>query len=227
MKHHIQKYLLYIFCFLLMFSITGCSKKKEKQYENYVKSLIGINYLGATDDYIKATNANKEDAIALYNANIGILTDSILKYYGITLSDDSELMEDFKELSKNIYSKVNYNVSNAYEVNGVYKVDVEIKPINIFVQTKDAVIAHIEDFNNRVSNGDFNEYTVDEYNDAFSAGILDILNKACENIEYSEPQTVTVCIVNSDRTFYISDEDFLAIDAQIINIPSSRETTEE
>lgn len=219
MKINFKKYISLLLCLLFIISLSGCAKKDEKRYQSYVKSLIAINYLGATDDYIKATGANKQDAIALYDANIRILTDNLLRYYDITLTEDSDLRKEYEELAKNIYSKVNYKVSNAYKVNDVYKVDVEISPINILAQTKEDVIKHIDDFNQKVANGDFNDYTVDSYNDAFSEGILEILNKGCEDIQYADPVTVTVVIITNDKSYYISDEDFLSIDAAMIAIP--------
>ena len=216
MKTKLKPHISILLLFVLALSLTGCGSKKEKNYQNYIKSLISINYLGATDEYLKATNSNKEDAVALYNANIDILSDRILKYYGLSLSNDSEIKEEYNKLAKNIYSRVNFSVSNAYEVNAVYKLDVEIHPMNIFNQAEDAIREHIDTFNKKVNAGEFNDYTVDAYNDAFSSGILDILNSCCEDMQYTDPVTITVVIIEKDKSYYISDEDFLAIDAAMI-----------
>lgn len=215
-KH--KKAIFLILSITLALSLSSCGKSMEKRYENYVKSLIAINYLGATDEYIKATGANKSDAEALYNANINDLSESILKYYGISLADDSDLHDEYRELAKNIYSKVNYKVSNAYKENDSYKVDVEIYPIDIFRQTNDDIIAHIALFNQKVADGEFNDYTIDAYNDEFSAGILEILNTGCENMQYADLITITVEIITEGNSYYISDSDLLLIDASMIYV---------
>lgn len=226
MKFKIKKYIALSLALISTLLLCSCGKKdKNTAYKDYVKSLIGINYLGATDDYIESTGCNKEDAIALYNTNINVLTDSILSYYGVTLPEGSELREEYFELAKKIYSKVDYSVSKPYTSDDTTKLDVEIKPINIFEQTKAEVILYIDSFNVRVANGEFNEYTVDMYNEVFAKGLLTVLNNCCENIEYAAPTKVTVTIIENGDTFYISDADFLAIDAAILAVSATAPVT--
>lgn len=211
-----KKFLCFVLsCFMIM-SLSGCSSKYEKRYQNYVKSLIAINYLGATEDYIKATGANQADAEALYEENMEHLADNILEYYDITISDVSGAKQGYIDLAKNIYSKVNYKVDKAKKSDGVYTVDVTIYPINLFAQTSDEVIAYVERFNQGVSDGAYNDYTLEQYETEFSDGLLDILNNGCINMTYADPIVVTVTIIEKEDMYYISDEDFLAIDAAMI-----------
>lgn len=229
MKSRIRKSILLIICLALTLSLTGCSGKYEKRYQSYVKSLIAINYLGAAEDYIKATGANKEDADALYQSNIELLADNIMAYYNINISDASDMRQGYVDLAKIIYSKVNYKVSRAYPDGSVYLVDVTIYPINLFAQTADEVTAYVNKFNTGVSNGDYNEYTLEQYETEFSSGMLDILNEGCLNMTYAEPVTVTVEIIVDGNTYYISDKDFLKIDAAMINsaVPVSTDSDAE
>ncbi len=218
MKYNIKKIFSLLLCLVLVFSLTGCGNKKaEKRYRDYVKSLIAINYLGATDDYIKSTGANQADADALYQANIELLADNILDYYGIQISNASSMRQGYINLAKNIYSKVNYKVSNAYKDGTAYLVDVTIYPIDIFVQTADDVNAYINKFNEGVANGDYNDFTMDQYETEFSTGFLEIMNDACLNMTYGDETVVTVEIIVDDNVYYISDKDFLAIDQAIIS----------
>ena len=211
-------------CLIIVFSLTGCSSKWEKTYQNYVKSLIAINYLGATEDYVKATGANQADADALYEENMEHLADNILAYYDVTISDVSGAKQGYIDLAKNIYSKINYKVDKAVESDGVYTVDVTIYPINIFAQTNDAVIAYVNKFNQDVAAGVYNDYTMEQYETEFSNGLLAILNDACLNMTYADPVVITVTIVEDDDIYYISDEDFLAIDAAMISTAIPTET---
>lgn len=217
MKYKIKKYLLFCLCISLLLSLCSCGAKYEKKYQEYVKSLIAINYLGVSEEYIKSTGASKEDADALYEANVELLADNILSYYGVTISNASEVKGGYVDLAKNIYSKVNYTVSPAYKDGSVYLVDVTIRPINLFSQSADDVTAYVNKFNEGVANGDYNDYTLVQYETEFSGGMLEILNEAALNMTYADPVTVTVEIVVDGDSYYISERDFLKIDAAMIN----------
>lgn len=218
MKSKIKSLTALIMLVVMCLSLTACKDKKQEKYRDYVKSLIGINYLGATDDYIKATGASKEDAETLYNSNLELLANSIIEYYGIVISDAPELKDDYIELAKTIYSKVNYTVSKAYKEGGDYYVDVTVYPINIFGQTSDEVKTYISDFNAKVANGDYNDFELNAYEKEFSTGLIDILYNGCASMTYGDPVVIKVKIIKEKKEYYISDEDFLAIDAAIIGI---------
>ncbi len=212
-----KRLLSVLLCLLLVLSLCACGKNYEKKYQEYVKSLIAINYLGVSEEYIKSTGASKEDADALYEANANLLANNILTYYGITISDASEMMDKYVELAKNIYSKVNYKVSPARKDGSVYLVDVTIYPINLFAQSSADVAGYVNKFNEGVANGIYNDYTMAQYETEFSTGMIDILNEAATNMTYADPVTVTVEIVVDGDTYYISERDFLRIDAAMIN----------
>lgn len=213
----LKKSICIILCIILMFSLSGCGDKLPKKYQNYVKSLIAINYLGATKDYINATGANEADANALYDSNINLLTNNLLTFYNIQLSEESEARQGFEDLARNIYSHVNYKVSPAYKNGSAYLVDITIYPINLFEQTAPAVIDYISVFNIDVSQKKYADYTIEEYEKTFTDGLLTILNDGCNTMTYKEPVTITVEIIKDGDTFYISDYDFLQIDAAMIS----------
>lgn len=228
MKKTIRKLILFTLCFSMIFSLTSCGKDEGKIYQTYIKSLISINYLGATEEYIAASGATQEEANALYQANVEYLADNILTYYNITITDAPELREDYIELAKLIYSKCNYSVSKARPDGSVYLVDVTIYPMDLFAQTSDEVAAYVEKFNDDVEAGVYNDYTLTEYETEFSKGMTGILTEGCINMTYCEPVTITVEIIMDGDTYYISDGDFMRIDAAMIatSIPEPV-TTEE
>lgn len=215
---------LVVICTCLIACLTGCTANTEKRYQSYIKSLISINYLGATKDYIKASGANQEDADALYQANIELLTDNILTYYSVKIDDAPEMREQFQTLAKNIYSKVNYKVDKARKDGSVYLVDVTIYPINLFAQTSADVTAYVDSFNNDVKDGIYNDYSLTDYETVFAQGLIDILNAGCENMSYADPQVVTVEIIEDGNKYYISNRDFMNIDAAMINASVVTET---
>lgn len=237
---NIKKSIVLCLLFSLIFTMTGCGRNYEKIYQSYAKSLIAINYLGATKDFIDATGANQADADALYDSNIKLLANNIQAYYKATTVDAPKLQKEYENLARNIYSKVNYKVSKAYKGSNSYYVDVTIYPIDLFNQTAGEVSNYVEAFNLSVSNGDYNDKTFSEYETDFSTGLIEILNNGCMEMTYADPVKVTIEIIEDGDTFYISDNDFLAIDRAMINssvqynnIPSddsideSSETSEE
>lgn len=230
MKPSIQRKhrLIFLLCMAILFTFTGCSGKEEKQYQTYIKSLIAINYLGATEDYIDATGANQADAEALYDSNIQLLTDNLISYYQVEIDDAPELRSGFEELARNIYSKANYKVDKARKDGSVYLVDVTIYPIMLFSQTSGDVTAYVNTFNDKVAAGEYNDYTLDQYETEFAQGLLDILNQGCINMQYGDPVMVTVEIIEDGDRYYISDRDFLEIDNAMISaavvVPSATTT---
>lgn len=226
-KSHSQKgkrLALTLVCMLLLCSLTACTANVEKRYQTYIKSLIAINYLGATKDYIEASGANQEDADALYQANIDLLTDNILTYYSVNIDDAPEMRAQFESLAKNIYSKVNYKVDKARKDGSVYLVDITIYPINLFAQTSAEVTAYVETFNSDVKAGTYNDYSLTDYETVFAQGLIDILNTGCENMTYADSQVVTVEIIEDGNKYYISDRDFMKIDAAMISSAIVTET---
>lgn len=220
MKLNKKRIIITLLSFSLIFSLAGCAKKEEKKYQEYVRSLISINYLGASDDYLKKSGANKADAEALYEENIDLLTDEIIDYYGLRLGGNTDIRDDFKAISRKIYQKANYEVDRARLEDGTYKVDVRIRPISLFAQVEDEIISYTDSFNERINKGEFNNSTSDEYQTEFCGGLIEILSKGADNITYAPEVTVTVSIIEDGSKYYISDDDLLAIDRLMITTDS-------
>lgn len=197
-------------------SLTACGSKKSKKYQKYVNDLITANYLGATDEYIEATGANKKDAEEMYENNKMRLAGALLSYYGLDILPDDELFEDMKSLAGIIYGAVKYSSGEAKKEDGSYKVEVEIYPIDILNQTDEEVKAYVEKFNEKVSAGEYNSYDKEAYEHEFAEGIVDILKGSVKNLQYGEPVKVTVTIIEEGDTYYISNEDFIKIDDAMI-----------
>ena len=210
-------------CLAMLLSLTACGSKASN-YSAYVKSLITSNYLGVTGDYVRLTGANEEDAEATYLQNVTRLANNLSSYYGLDISADPKLAPAMVDLSKQIYGKTKFDVGKAYKDNNINYVDVTIYPIDILNQTNAEVSEYVEKFNQAVDNGDYNDYTKEEYEYEFATGIIGILAAAVDEIQYAEPETVTVRIITADDTYYIGNEDFRSIDRCIIatsNVPDA------
>ncbi len=202
-------------CIALLLSLTGCGTNPSN-YQAYVKSLITSNYLGVTDEYVRLTGANEEDAESTYLQNVTRLADNLSMYYNLDISADPELAPAMVDLAKQIYGKAKFDVGTPYKDNNINYVDVTIYPIDIINQTNSDVAAYVAGFNQALENGDYNDYTKEEYEYEFASGIIGILAGAVEDIDYSTPETVKVRIITTEETYYIGSEDFVNIDKYII-----------
>ena len=72
--------------------------------------------------------------------------------------------------------------------------------------------------------GTYNDYTLAEYETEFAQGLVDILKTGCESMTYADPQVVTVEIIEDGNKYYISDRDFMKIDAAMISSAIVAET---
>ena len=205
-----------ILIMVLALSLTGCTLGESGKYKYYIEGIISANYLGISDEYAKATSADKSAGDVLYLQNVMRLADNINAYYGFNINSDHELYSKLLDLSKKIYSKAKYEVGDAHREGVNYYVDLTIYPIDILNQSAPEVEAYINDFNGRVQNGEYNDYTQDAYESEFASGILDILLNACDYMEYKEPVKLSIEILSNEDSYYISDDDLREIDANII-----------
>ena len=116
----------------------------------------------------------------LYLQNVTRLADNLSSYYGLDISGDPELAPAMVDLAKQIYSKAKFDVGKAYKDNNINYVDVTIYPIDILNQTNPKIVEYVEEFNAAVENGEYNNYTKEEYEYEFASGIIGILAGAVE-----------------------------------------------
>lgn len=218
MKTNTKKTAVILLAVLIIISLTGCSLmgNSKKTYANYVQSLLDVNYKAEFTDYMKITNSTQEEAQTVYDDGLNYLADALMVAYGINDVEGSDIKSQFVELAKEIYSHASYEIEGVTKTDGVYQVSVNIQPIDILLITYDDVVTYIEDMNQRVTNGFYNDYELDAYEIEYAQGIIDILNEALPNVGNGETVTVTVTILDNDEYYYISDADFLALDKAIL-----------
>lgn len=218
MKFNRKRFAASLLVLLSIVSLTGCSLfgNSKKTYANYVQSLLDVNYKAEFTDYMNITGATQEEAQAVYDDGLNYLAEALMVAYGVNDVEGSDIKSQFVELAKNIYSHASYEITEVTKTDGVYQVTVTIYPIDILLITYDDVVAYIEDMNQRVTAGEYNDYELDDYETEYAQGIIDILNEAIPNIGNGEGVTVTVTILDNEEYYYISDADFLALDKAIL-----------
>jgi hypothetical protein len=152
-----------------------------------------------------------------------------MNYYGVKEVDDGTILSDFYYLAQSIFSNARYEVTEVKHDKDTdsYTLELTVYPLDTLESTYDTVVSYIENFNSRVEEGDFNNTTEEDYETEFAQGIIDILNSTVDNPGYMDPVVLDVPIEPSEDYYYISDEDFLAIDQAILYIRENPTTTEE
>ena len=175
MKHHSKLVILGLAATLVMTSLTGCLHRKKTTYQTYMQNILDVNYKGSFDGYVKDNDGSEEDASAMYSDSIDYLAGQLINHYSLNNAETDEVDAIFDETAKVIYSKAKYEVSRAYKSGSDYYVDVTVYPMDILNQAFDDVFAYIDDYNKKISAGDFNNTTKEDYEKEFAQGVSDIL----------------------------------------------------
>lgn len=222
MKANFKKITILCLVCTMLFSLTGCSlfDSKAKVYSRYITSLLDINYKNVSKDYTTLTGVSYDDAVAVYEKNMDYQAHNLMKYYGVKEVDDGTTLLNFYYLAQTIFSNSKYEVTNVTHNKETddYTIELTIYPLDTLEASYDDVVNYINIFNARVDEGDFNNTTEVDYETEFAEGIMSILKKTTEKPGYMDPVVLEISIQSADDHFYISDEDFLEIDKNILYI---------
>lgn len=230
MKSVLKKMSILSMVFIMVISLGGCSlfDSKSKVYSRYIISLLDINYKNVSKDYMTLTGVSQQDAEAVYVANMDYQAHNLMNYYGVKEVDDGTILSEFYYLAQSIFSNAKYEVTDVIvdKETDSYTLELTVYPLDTLETTYDQVVSYIENFNARVDEGDFNDTTEVEYETEFAEGIISILKSTVDNPGYMDPVVLEIPIQPSNDYYYITDEDFLAIDKSILYIRENPEAVE-
>ncbi len=221
MKRITRFVLLGITTSLILTSLTGCLHRKKTTYQTYIQNVLDVNYKGDFDGFVKDNDGSADDAATMYDDTIDYLAGQLINHYSLANAESEDVVTIFDGTAKDIYAKSKYEVSQAYKSGEDYCVDVTVYPMNILNQAFDSVFSYIEDYNKKISAGDFNNTAKEDYEKEFAQGISDILKEKCSDMDYLNPIVVSVKIVD-DGDYYSADSSDLAkVDAAMLAIEGS------
>lgn len=234
-KTNIKKVIVITMVMTLTFSLTGCSlfDSKAKVYSRYIISLLDINYKNVSKDYTTLTGVSQKDAEAVYVANMDYQAHNLMNYYGVKEVDDGTILSEFYYLAQSIFSNAKYEVTGVDKdsASDSYVLKLTVYPLDTLETSYDRIVEYIESFNAKVDEGDYNNTTEVDYETEFAEGIIEILKSTADNPGYMDPVNLEIPIKPSDEYYYITDEDFLTIDHNILYIretpTSSDDSTDE
>ena len=198
----------------LMF-LQGCEVKQEnpnlKTYQEYVQSLLNVNYLGDATLYEQISGSNNGEEV--YNECISNIADVMVSRFAINKDMmTNETADRLYNVAKELCGKASYAVDEAELNEEIYTVKVNVKPFNYFETAQEAFDNYIDDFNNRAAQGEFLDMSEGEYETTYAEGVVDILQKALGDSQYLNTSSYIVTIkINENGESYVSDDELAKI----------------
>lgn len=211
----------------MMVSLFGCAlfDGKDKVYSRYLISLLDINYKNVSKDYVTLTGVSQKDAEAVYVANMDYQAHNLMNYYGVKEVDDGTILSEFYYLAQTIFANSKYEVTDIIhdKDSDSYTLELTVYPLDTLETTYDDVVAYIEEFNVKVDEGDYNNTNEVDYETEFAEGIIEILKATADKPGYMDPVVLQIPIEPQEDYYYITDENFLMIDKEILYIRDNPE----
>lgn len=194
-------------CMIAVLTMTGCSKFDA---EGFVQAYLNLWMQGEADDAV-ALNKEKTRSELLEDYETRVFAFDEVYITGDMEMDD-QLLNDYFDLTKQIFSVMRYRVKGADENDDVYEVSVEITTVNLFEEYTLRLQTLSEEMMAAVENGEY-EGTDEQINEQLKAEFIyiayDLLSECYANMEYGDKQTVIIHVEkNEDGDYEIREDDF-------------------
>ncbi len=212
--------------FGMLFGLAACGSSGggvsgKDAYKEYVIGIMDANYLGQYDSYMEVTGASLEEAQKIYEANV--------QEYALEMADalsikqdvvSVSLVERLIEVAKTIYGQTKYEAVDVLRDGDTYTVTVEIQPVLFFGTLETPFQSAVDDFNNRAKNGEFDNLSDVEYEEAYGEAVVSALEKSVSQMTIGSKISVDV-VLDYDKesdVYVISDELMESLDDKVVNM---------
>ncbi|MBE6989981.1 MAG: hypothetical protein E7426_04460 [Ruminococcaceae bacterium] len=209
---------------LLALSSCGAGDLLEARMSALVQGNLDEIYLGKfSDEYLKLVDLTAEQAQERYEEGLEMEVEYFCHYFDIEYTTD-ELIEQIKELYRDIYAHSSYTVGEASKLSDdTYAVKVEIRPIDVIELAVNNQETALADFAAKYGGVDSSEMTEAEYvaYDAdWAQAVITMVTEQLPNLGYKDSVSIAVQIVkDSDGVWQISNTDMSNVDTNIIYYP--------
>lgn len=198
--------------------LSGCGSFSAAEL---VKNNLDLIYLNRyTDDYLTKVGLDKEQAEQQYRDGLEVEAEYFADTFSIDLDTcGDEVRQQIVDLYRRIYTHSKYEVGAESRSGSTYLVQLTVYPIDIFRKVADEDSeGFMEDMQNRVDSGEFDNITDEEYEVIWAQAIIDMVSARLDSIGYLDPQTISVQVVkDADGIYSIDENDFNRIDSLIIS----------
>lgn len=197
--------------------LTGCFGGKFDA-SGYVRSCLELVTKGETAAYMKATKSTKEEALAVYNAEVKNFVDQLA---GQGMPET--LNEKYTEFFKKALAATKYEVGQAVETKDKgFEVDVTVEPLNNLLTNMESVMEPImEDYAKKNPDKLTDEKAVME---VVYSTILDELNKRLATPTYGEKKTIKAKVTLKDKVYTLAEESLEEIGSLLFDVSNESES---
>ena len=178
-------------------ALTACAGGFDAS--KYVNGVLNNIYLGDSTGYMELVDITADEAKEEYEQGIGVEADFFLQYYGLdSVSDD--VYQQIVDMYKQIYSKSKFEVKDAVKNGDDFNVEVVVSPIDVIVNSEDAISTAVDDF---VANANPDDYTDDQVlNDDLAKLVIKVINDNMSNLGYQAEKSIIVKVEKDAQGYY-------------------------
>lgn len=193
--------------------LPGC-EKKEFDAATYVQAMMDATYHDSPEGFVEMELGKKSDAEKMHDETVDALTEALSDILGEGINED--IKKSLRKTVDSLCMKTDYEVGEALEDNGVYKVEVNIKPLELSFAFEG------EEFNKqaeeavKASMKDKKDITEEELSSVLTRLLVQQLQKVEKEPTYSGEQTVTVTVRKKDDLYEIPAADWEVVDQRLI-----------
>ena len=225
-----MKKLISLLCAGVMaLSLTACggSGLTAMDASDYVRGMMDLTYYGTSDpDYLKRVGITEEEGRADYEKGLDVEYRYFARYFDM----DTELLteqtwEAIVDLLADFYRQAKYEVKPGSKSGEGFAVEVVVEPIAIIPHV---VNTYMEDYSAEFAavyaNIDWSLISPEEedafwltYENGWAMGIVELFREHEGELDYLEPQRVSVEILPDEEGVYsLGESDFANLDALIL-----------
>ena len=206
-------------CILIAALLTGlCACGGSKiDAEAFTEQAMHARLTGeAEEEYAKLAGIKKEDAAAAYEQVLKEEQAYFASYFDIDLSLCSEATEQrILDMYRKLFPKGKYEVGASTQSGDSYLVSLTLMPMDIVRQVREKDWQQFQlDWV-----GDYErlyEMEPPEMEEEWANRILDLFEARLDSVEYLEPETISIQIVQQENAYRISETDIKRIDTLLI-----------
>ena len=196
-----KKIALALVCVLMVSMLGGCAAKFDAQA--YLTALLDASYKNDSKAFVEMKIGTAEEAAELYEQGL----DSEMDAFLATLTVSEELEAEFRQLFKDLLSKVKYTVQGAEkQEDGSYIVTVSYEQMIIF----EPILADYEEAVTEMYTTWTESEEIpseDEMMEQMIVALRDCMKSNLESVEYAEADTAEVTIELIDDVYTPNQDD--------------------
>lgn len=208
---NMKKIIVALVCVMMLGVLGGCGAKFDAQA--YVTALLDASYKNDSTKFVEMKIGTAEEAAKLYEEGIDTEMNVFLSQYDIS----DELEAEFRQLFKDMFASVKYNVTGAEKQDdGSYVVTIAYEQMQLFGPTMTEYLAEVEKIAEELM-ASGNVPSEEEQIEIIVAALKDAMRANLEKVEYAEEATTTIRVELVDNVYTPNKADVMKLEESLFD----------